>query len=51
MNWGLVKETGEDGGVTVECDLANPLVESGILEHGVEFFLHDHTIFAQYVPR
>ena len=49
MDWGLVKETGEGGGVTVECDLANPLVESGILDHGVEIFLHDHTIFTLYV--
>ena len=49
MNWNLVKESGEGGGVTIECDLANPLMESGILEHCIEFFLHDHTIFDRYV--
>lgn len=41
----LVGETGVDDGVTIECDPANPLVEGGILERGVEF-LRDHTILA-----
>ena len=27
-------------------DLVNPLVEGGVLEHAIEFFLHDHVILS-----
>lgn len=39
----------EGANVAVEGDLTDPLVEGGILEHGVEFLLRDHTILARYV--
>jgi hypothetical protein len=45
----MFKETPEGVSVAIENDLRNPLVESGIPEHGVEFFLRDHTVLAHYV--
>ena len=45
----MVKEMLEGASVAIESDLTDPLVESRILEHGVEPLLRDHTILARYV--